>query len=90
MTREILFEIVPGVKEAAPGLELAPVEVNPQVSRINAAKKTQRKTAGLLDSDSHPGAGLAVQGDAHQNVLPWGQIARQQNRHLAYSRNSRN
>lgn len=69
MTREILFEIVPGVKEAAPGLELAPVEVNPQVSRINAAKKF-RKTAGLLNSDSHLVAGLAVQGDAHQNVLP--------------------
>ena len=33
---------------------------------------------------------LGVQGDAHRNVLPRGQIARKQNRHFAYSRNSRN
>ena len=35
MTREILFEIVPGVKEAAPGLELAPVQANPQISQLH-------------------------------------------------------
>ena len=47
MTREILFEIVPGVKEAAPGLELAPVQANPQMSRINAAKKNAKENCWI-------------------------------------------
>jgi len=34
MTRQILFEIVPGLKEAT-GVGTAPVEANPQISQIH-------------------------------------------------------
>ena len=98
MTRQILFEIVPRVKEAARGFEpgkasLAAdgrVEALAKLYARTQSQKTRSRIAGLLDSDSYLVAGLAVQGDAHQNVLAGRQIARKQNRHLNDPRNSWN